>query len=94
MRCLPAGSSDGVMTGVASRVVRDVLSGEIPLILRRQVYATGSPCRAAGRVAARTYRVRHAWVRLQKRYAAASDRRRTPMFVITISMHIAEADAS
>ncbi|MCL5104320.1 MAG: trimeric intracellular cation channel family protein [Armatimonadetes bacterium] len=32
----------GVMTGVAGGIGRDVLCGEIPLILRREVYATAS----------------------------------------------------
>ncbi len=36
----------GVMTGVAGGMIRDVLSGEIPLILRREVYATASLCGA------------------------------------------------
>ena len=32
----------GVMTGVAGGILRDLLCGEIPLILRREVYATAS----------------------------------------------------
>lgn len=32
----------GVMTGVAGGMVRDVLSGEIPYILRTEIYATAS----------------------------------------------------
>ncbi len=32
----------GVMTGVAGGIIRDMLSGEIPLILRREIYATAS----------------------------------------------------
>lgn len=32
----------GVMTGVAGGLVRDVLCGEIPLILRQEVYATAA----------------------------------------------------
>ena len=32
----------GVMTGVAGGIVRDLLCGEIPLILRREIYATAS----------------------------------------------------
>lgn len=32
----------GVMTGVAGGMIRDVLSGQVPLILRREVYATAS----------------------------------------------------
>lgn len=32
----------GTMTGVAGGVLRDVLCGEIPLILRRHIYATAS----------------------------------------------------
>ncbi len=36
----------GIMTGVAGGMLRDVLSGEIPLILRREIYATASLCGA------------------------------------------------
>lgn len=36
----------GIMTGVVGGMVRDVLSGEIPLILRREIYATASLCGA------------------------------------------------
>jgi len=36
----------GVMTGVVGGMLRDVLSGEIPLILRREIYATASLCGA------------------------------------------------
>lgn len=36
----------GVTTGVAGGILRDVLSGEIPLILRREVYASASLCGA------------------------------------------------
>jgi uncharacterized membrane protein YeiH len=32
----------GVMTGVAGGGVRDILCGEIPLVLRKEVYATAS----------------------------------------------------
>jgi uncharacterized membrane protein YeiH len=32
----------GTMTGAAGGVLRDVLSGEIPLILRREIYATAA----------------------------------------------------
>lgn len=32
----------GVMTGVTGGMIRDVLCGEIPLILRREIYATAS----------------------------------------------------
>ncbi|GGA87801.1 membrane protein [Neiella marina] len=32
----------GVMTGVAGGMIRDLLSGQVPLILRREVYATAS----------------------------------------------------
>ncbi len=32
----------GVTTGVAGGIIRDVLSGEIPLILRREIYASAS----------------------------------------------------
>jgi uncharacterized membrane protein YeiH len=37
----------GVTTGVVGGMVRDVLSGEIPLVLRREVYASASLCGAA-----------------------------------------------
>lgn len=36
----------GVMTGVVGGMLRDLLSGEIPLILRREIYATASLCGA------------------------------------------------
>jgi uncharacterized membrane protein YeiH len=36
----------GVMTGVVGGMVRDVLSGEIPLILRREIYASAALCGA------------------------------------------------
>lgn len=36
----------GVITGVAGGMIRDVLSGEIPLILRKEIYATASLCGA------------------------------------------------
>jgi uncharacterized membrane protein YeiH len=36
----------GMMTGVAGGMLRDVLSGEIPLVLRKEVYATASMCGA------------------------------------------------
>ena len=36
----------GVMTGVAGGILRDILSGEVPLILRREIYATASLCGA------------------------------------------------
>jgi uncharacterized membrane protein YeiH len=36
----------GVMTGVVGGMIRDVLSGEIPLILRKEIYATASLCGA------------------------------------------------
>jgi uncharacterized membrane protein YeiH len=32
----------GVITGVAGGIIRDVLSGEVPLILRREIYASAS----------------------------------------------------
>ncbi len=34
----------GVMTGVAGGMVRDILSAEVPLVLRREIYATASLC--------------------------------------------------
>lgn len=36
----------GVMTGVLGGMVRDVLAGEVPLVLRREIYATASLCGA------------------------------------------------
>ncbi len=36
----------GVTTGVFGGMVRDVLAGEIPLILRKEIYATASLCGA------------------------------------------------
>lgn len=47
----------GVMTGVAGGVIRDILSGEIPLILRREIYATASLAGAAIFVALRLLHV-------------------------------------
>lgn len=37
----------GVITGVVGGIIRDVLSAEIPLILRREIYASASLCGAA-----------------------------------------------
>ena len=37
----------GIATGVAGGIIRDVLSGEIPLILRREIYASACLCGAA-----------------------------------------------
>jgi uncharacterized membrane protein YeiH len=37
----------GVTTGVAGGLIRDILSGEVPLILRREIYASASLCGAA-----------------------------------------------
>jgi uncharacterized membrane protein YeiH len=37
----------GVTTGVVGGIIRDLLSGEIPLILRREIYASASLCGAA-----------------------------------------------
>jgi uncharacterized membrane protein YeiH len=34
----------GVMTGVAGGMMRDVLSAEVPLILRKEIYATAAFC--------------------------------------------------
>jgi uncharacterized membrane protein YeiH len=36
----------GVATGVVGGIIRDLLSGEIPLILRREIYASASLCGA------------------------------------------------
>ena len=37
----------GMATGVAGGMIRDVLTGDVPLILRREIYATASLCGAA-----------------------------------------------
>ncbi len=37
----------GVMTGGFGGIIRDVLSGEIPLVFRREIYASASFCGAA-----------------------------------------------
>ncbi|MCF8261462.1 MAG: trimeric intracellular cation channel family protein [Melioribacteraceae bacterium] len=37
----------GVITGVAGGMIRDILSAEVPLILRRDIYATAAICGAA-----------------------------------------------
>lgn len=37
----------GVATGVAGGLIRDILSGEVPLVLRREIYASASLCGAA-----------------------------------------------
>ena len=36
----------GVITGVVGGIIRDILAGEIPLILRREIYASASLCGA------------------------------------------------
>lgn len=36
----------GVMTGVAGGIIRDMLSGDIPLVLKAEIYATASLCGA------------------------------------------------
>lgn len=41
----------GMTTGVAGGMIRDLLLGEIPLILRAEIYATASLCGAAAFVA-------------------------------------------
>ena len=46
----------GAITGVVGGAVRDVLSGETPLILRREIYATAAVAGAS------TYVVLSAWV--------------------------------
>ena len=40
----------GVMTGVAGGMIRDVLSAEVPLILRKEIYATAALCGSLGYV--------------------------------------------
>ncbi|HEY0972272.1 MAG TPA: TRIC cation channel family protein, partial [Gemmatimonadales bacterium] len=42
----------GAMTGVAGGAMRDVLCAEVPLILRRQIYATAALAGATGYVLA------------------------------------------
>jgi len=42
----------GVMTGVAGGMLRDVLSAEVPLVLRREIYATAALCGSLVYVAA------------------------------------------
>lgn len=42
----------GMMTGVAGGMIRDILSGEIPLVLRAEIYATASLCGALAFVTA------------------------------------------
>jgi uncharacterized membrane protein YeiH len=42
----PIGIVMGVTTGVVGGIIRDLLSGEIPLILRREIYASASLCGA------------------------------------------------
>lgn len=44
----------GVMTGVVGGIIRDVLSAEVPLILRQEVYASASLC-GAGLLALLSY---------------------------------------
>lgn len=34
----------GIMTGVAGGIIRDILSAEVPLILRKEIYATAALC--------------------------------------------------
>jgi uncharacterized membrane protein YeiH len=36
----------GIMTGVAGGLIRDILAGEVPLILKAEIYATASLCGA------------------------------------------------
>jgi uncharacterized membrane protein YeiH len=38
----------GMLTGVAGGIIRDILSNEIPLILRQEIYATAALAGAAG----------------------------------------------
>ncbi len=53
-RALDAGSGPliavvmGLLTGVAGGILRDVLAGEIPLVLRRELYATAGVAAALG----------------------------------------------
>lgn len=42
----------GIMTGVAGGIIRDILSAEVPLILRREIYATAALCGAISYVIA------------------------------------------
>jgi uncharacterized membrane protein YeiH len=43
----------GTLTGVAGGIIRDILSNEIPLILRQEIYATAALAGAAGFVGLR-----------------------------------------
>ncbi|MEA3368413.1 MAG: trimeric intracellular cation channel family protein [Planctomycetota bacterium] len=45
----------GMMTGTVGGMIRDVLSSEIPLILRREIYATASLCGAVVYVVLATF---------------------------------------
>ena len=45
----------GMATGVAGGMVRDILTGEVPLILQREIYATASLCGATVFVVLATY---------------------------------------
>ncbi len=40
----------GIMTGVAGGIIRDLLSGQIPLVLSKEIYATASLCGGAAYV--------------------------------------------
>lgn len=45
----------GMLTGVAGGIIRDVLSNEIPLILRQEIYATAAMAGATGFVILRAF---------------------------------------
>jgi len=51
----------GVMTGTVGGMIRDILSGEIPLILRREIYATASLSGAVVYVVLAVF-VPHTWI--------------------------------
>jgi len=51
----------GTMTGVAGGVVRDLLSGTSPLILRRDIYATAAIAGIALYLVLRRYGVKPSW---------------------------------
>ncbi|MDW7771296.1 MAG: trimeric intracellular cation channel family protein [Desulfobulbaceae bacterium] len=45
----------GVMTGTAGGMLRDILSAEVPLILRREIYATAALCGSSAFVVMKIY---------------------------------------
>jgi uncharacterized membrane protein YeiH len=45
----------GVITGVTGGIIRDLLTSQVPLILRREVYATASFCGAVAYIAVQQF---------------------------------------